>query len=260
MRAREYTTELSDAQIADIIRRRKRKQRMIRRVTTRVGILLFVLCLLVFGVATCIQKFFMTDTLAADLYPTSEDVKGIIFLDPGHGGYDAGYTHKRRAEKYDTLALGLLVRQELENRGYKVVMSRTRDTSLSGKERARLANEASAGIMVSLHRSKGPNGQGFDAYISTENRKRDRKLGKRILKALQQEGISFNNGVHRGTDQSPKEDYPENKYSNMPSVLIMYGYINDREDNKFFDKHKEAYASATAEAIDTTYTKLYIRK
>ena len=58
MRAREYTTELSDAQIADIIRRRKRKQRMIRRVTTRVGILLFVLCLLVFGVATCIQQFF----------------------------------------------------------------------------------------------------------------------------------------------------------------------------------------------------------
>lgn len=259
MRVREYTTDWSDAQIAEIIRRRKRKRRMIRRVTTRVGILLFALCLIVFAVVTSIQKFLMTNTHAADLYPTSEDVKGIIFLDPGHGGYDPGFTHKRRAEKYDTLALGLVVRQELEDRGYKVVMSRTRDRSLSGKARARMANNSSAGIMVSLHRSKGPGGQGFDAYISTENRKRDRKLGKRILKALQKEGISFNNGVHRGTDQSPREDYPENRYSNMPSVLIMYGYINDKDDNKLLDSHQEKYARATAEAIDQTYAKLYLK-
>jgi N-acetylmuramoyl-L-alanine amidase len=199
----------------------------------------------------------MTNTHAADLYPTSEEVKGIIFLDPGHGGYETGTEYKRRVEKEDTLALGLLIRQELQKRGYQVEMSRTDDEYLSRRERATLANRSGAGLMISLHRNKGVKGQGFAAYIQSADRKQDRILGKNIMKQIEKVGVSTSNGVQPGMPHDSGRDFTENRFSNMPSALIVFGYINNKKDNQLFDQHLEEYAAAVAKGIDKTYNKLY---
>ena len=50
------------------------------------------------------------------------------------------------------LQVSLLLRQELENRGYKVIMTRTdNETAISNKERAELATREQADITVRIH-------------------------------------------------------------------------------------------------------------
>src|SRR6266550_6095214 len=102
-----------------------------------------------------------------------------VFLDPGHGGIDPGVVgttgQQQVLEKDVTLAVGLRLATLLQSDGYRVVMSRTQDSSvarLSANDsvtgamtasavhrdlatRAACANAAAASVLVSIH---------FDAF------------------------------------------------------------------------------------------------
>ncbi len=102
-----------------------------------------------------------------------------VFIDPGHGGLDPGVVgtvgQQQVLEKDVTLAVGLRLAALLQSDGYRVVMSRTQDSSvtrLSASDsvtgaltasaeqrdlvtRAACANTSSASALVSIH---------FDAY------------------------------------------------------------------------------------------------
>jgi N-acetylmuramoyl-L-alanine amidase len=78
-----------------------------------------------------------------------------ICLDPGHGGRDTGnrvgsgfFAHN---EKTYTLALALVLRQELENLGFNVILTRSRDVYVPLPARPALANARGADLFVSLH-------------------------------------------------------------------------------------------------------------
>ena len=62
-----------------------------------------------------------------------------VFIDAGHGGVDAGCP-MGAGEKYYNLGVALRLRKVLEERGYKVGMSRLGDKSVSLKERCQKAN------------------------------------------------------------------------------------------------------------------------
>ena len=66
-----------------------------------------------------------------------------IVIDPGHGGEDPGavvnFSDKHEADH--TLTTALLVKKELEAMGAKVILTRTRDTSVSLAERAEISNK-----------------------------------------------------------------------------------------------------------------------
>ncbi len=112
--------------------------------------------------------------------PLSGDRHRTIFVDAGHGGADPGAggttaSGEPVAEKQLTLAVALATAQRLREHGYRVVLSRTQDTTvapirpagsqqavLSGDEshtdtlaRAHCANLAGAAEFVSVH---------FDAF------------------------------------------------------------------------------------------------
>jgi len=78
-----------------------------------------------------------------------------ICLDPGHGGRDTGnrvgsgfFAHN---EKTYTLALALVLRQELENLGFNVILTRSKDIYVPLPARPALANARGADLFVSLH-------------------------------------------------------------------------------------------------------------
>ena len=75
-----------------------------------------------------------------------------VVLDAGHGGENLGTSSaKGLLEKDVTLDLSRRVRQLLAKKGIDVVLTRTRDDTLSLKDRAAVANERRGDIFVSIH-------------------------------------------------------------------------------------------------------------
>lgn len=79
----------------------------------------------------------------------------IICLDAGHGGtaatdsYRIGPSGER--EEWINLRVALLLQKKLEERGAKVLMTRTTDANISFDDRVQLAKENNADIFLSIH-------------------------------------------------------------------------------------------------------------
>ena len=79
----------------------------------------------------------------------------IICIDPGHGGtaetdsYRVGPTGER--EEWIDLRVALMLRDILEARGAKVLLTRTEDVAVELKDRAMLAVENGADVFLSIH-------------------------------------------------------------------------------------------------------------
>ncbi|WP_235337115.1 N-acetylmuramoyl-L-alanine amidase family protein [Pontibacter korlensis] len=79
----------------------------------------------------------------------------IICLDAGHGGtaetdsYRAGPTGER--EEWINLRVALLLQKMLEEKGARVLMTRTADDNIPLAERAKLAIESQADVFLSVH-------------------------------------------------------------------------------------------------------------
>jgi N-acetylmuramoyl-L-alanine amidase len=99
------------------------------------------------------------------IYPEKSYGKKIttICLDPGHGGKDSGnhvggfWSHN---EKTYTLALALELRKQLQNAGFHVVLTRSRDVYVDLPSRPALANRVGADLFISLHFNATPVDQG----------------------------------------------------------------------------------------------------
>lgn len=240
---------LSDDEIIAILLKEKKRKRRRKRIIRRVTLLVIILLVLILGIGLFINRGVLKE---------SDPGRGIIFIDPGHGGTDGGTQAQGRKEKEDTLALALLVRDELEDMGFKVYMSRTDDSTVEREERGRMANKRKAKIMVSIHRNQDDNGEGsgVEVWIPSSNTTECQMLGNNIIKALEDQGF-YNRGVRAGTLVNPKEDYYENSIPEMPSCIIETGFSSNPQDNKLFDDKLEANAKAIAKAIEKTYAALY---
>lgn len=87
----------------------------------------------------------------------------IICIDPGHGGVDGGATIGDYKESNLNLDYANTLKSILENKGYKVVMTRTNDKHLSGEkfikkldleERLKIINNSNCLLFISLHMNK----------------------------------------------------------------------------------------------------------
>jgi len=105
-----------------------------------------------------------------------------VTIDPGHGGIDPGnpgvfFPHGVR-EKDVTLAVGLLLRDELRQRGVAVKMTRTSDTLIALGDRGGYCTQA-CDLFVSLHvnslarRPGYTDVRGFETYFLAEARTED---------------------------------------------------------------------------------------
>ncbi|MCH5170807.1 MAG: N-acetylmuramoyl-L-alanine amidase [Oscillospiraceae bacterium] len=178
-----------------------------------------------------------------------------ICIDPGHGGSSSGATGEggKRLEKNDTLRLSLLVRDELESRGYTVVMTRDTDSDISLEERCNVANKSKAALFVSIHRnSTTGKGQGCEMWIHSTNPSDDRLLAENILQNLALTGADTSRGIHTGYREGANQNYYVNRCSKMPSVLAEIGFITSEKDNTLFDEDLDALAVAIADGIEMT--------
>ena len=91
-----------------------------------------------------------------------------IVIDPGHGGDDVGVrSAKGIEEKQLTLDIARRLRAMVENRlGLRVILTRDDDRALGLDERAAVANNGKANLLLSLHvnGSRGPEQSGAEVF------------------------------------------------------------------------------------------------
>lgn len=178
-----------------------------------------------------------------------------VVIDAGHGGSDNGAVNGGRLEKDDNLRLALKVKECLEEKGMKVVMTRSDDSYPTLEERCQLANSCSADLYVSLHRnSTVSEANGVEIWIGSEDSYGERKLAENMMKLLDDAGISKNRGVKVGYITDSSKDYFINKNTRMTSCLVELGFISSDTDNELYDKNTDAYAKAIADAIEKQFS------
>lgn len=179
-----------------------------------------------------------------------ESVKTVC-LDAGHGADDVGATSTggARLEKDDNLRLTLKVRDRLEEKGVKVVLTRGDDSDITLKERCKLANRKRCDFFLSLHRNSSVSGTGFEAWIAKEPKGNEEETAEKLVAALSDISGLPNRGVKRGYRNSSGNNYYVNSNTNMPSILLEVGFVTNEEDNKSFDKSLDENAEAIADII-----------
>lgn len=178
--------------------------------------------------------------------------KMTILLDPGHGGSDTGAVAPDGTyEKDINLAIAKKAAQALQEKGARVILSRTKDTDLAPTAeeslalRAAKAEEIDADLSLSIHCNTASDTQlhGPEIFVYPEDTHSVR------LGALLQMRLNSILGGHFT---------PENgsvlamvRQPSMPSVLIETGFLSNATDRKNLesDSVQNRLAQAIAEGV-----------
>jgi N-acetylmuramoyl-L-alanine amidase len=82
--------------------------------------------------------------------PVGDAVQTIV-LDAGHGGHDPGTSHFGMKEKYLALDITKRLRDELQQAGFQVVLTRDTDRFIPLNRRPAIANNMGADLFISVH-------------------------------------------------------------------------------------------------------------
>lgn len=166
-----------------------------------------------------------------------------FYIDPGHGSKDKGTSHNNAYEKTLNLDISKVLKQELENMGATVFLTRDGDYDLSKPNalyrkksdfdsRIALINNSKANMYLSIHQNyyknakySGP--QVFYSKVVNENIK--------IASSIQ-DSLNKYTKNNREIKKVPKT-YMYDKL-NVPGVLIECGFISNPEELKKLKNEK----------------------
>ena len=170
--------------------------------------------------------------------------KGSVVLDAGHGGTDYGAIRAGINEKDITLYVTKMVEAILQERGYKVYMTRSDDSGPSLQDRVDLCEKKKPDIFVSIHVNSSVKN---DIYGIETHWYHDYSLElaqivhKHLIKNIP-------STKDRGLFQS--KFYVIN-HTTVPAILVEMGFIsNEAERAKLVtENHKQQIAKSIAEGI-----------
>ncbi len=212
-----------------------------------IGILLAVL---VSGILVlCVMP---KEISTANLHPK------VIVVDAGHGGMDGGGVGIGGTPEKDlNLKIAKKLEKTLTEKGYQVIMTRTEDVSLHDdgkttvrsqknsdlKNRANIANQARAGLFVSIHMNKYESAEVKGAQVFF--RKND-PTGAQYARNIMSELKKIDSDNHRVEKELPNKNLTFSKLE-IPGVLVECGFLSNEEELKKLQD--EAYQQQIVDAI-----------
>jgi N-acetylmuramoyl-L-alanine amidase len=189
-----------------------------------------------------------------------------IMLDPGHGGKDPGAVCSGIMEKDINLRLSKILGEILEEKGYRVLYTRTTDMFIPLEERTAKANAKSTDLFISLHVNAHRSSKihGLEVYYlnlasskeavrvaARENSVSEKKisdlqliLSDLMLNSKIEESEKLAQRVMDSTLDYSKQFYKVNDHgvrrapfyvlmgAQMPAILIELGYLTNPKERK----------------------------
>ncbi len=196
--------------------------------------------------------------LCAIYIPVSNSLaKGVVVIDAGHGGMDGGVSYGNMIEANINLELTRELKGILEDRGYKVVLTRDSANSLAGKKkddmqkRKDIILKSKPDLIVSLHVNKYQDSKRRGVQVFYDDTKKNKEVGERFQYLIN----SNVNKKYAGRDdlKSLGGDYFICKCSPYPAVIIECGFISNEGDRMLLNdsNYKTHLMSTIADGIDS---------
>jgi N-acetylmuramoyl-L-alanine amidase len=195
-----------------------------------------------------------TDTFVAVEDKAKEnDVKRIV-IDPGHGGFDPGAISPRGFQEKDgVLQISKFLAKKLQDKGYEVYLTRSRDNYIELMERGRFANQKNADLFISVHLNSLDNStvEGVELYYYSFSEYSYTVRLERLYGASTLNGEQIQKKVYNKIDTTLKseeyvqmmrdvfisqdfkmhktvpEDFAVLAYPEMPAILIECGFLSN---------------------------------
>ncbi len=178
-------------------------------------------------------------------------LKPLIVLDAGHGGTDEGAKVSTFMEKKIALTTALLTKKHLEELGYRVIMTRSRDVYLPLQRRVSIANKTKGSLFVSVHFNSSPSAeaQGIEIFYYDSKEMWRTRASKRLANCILYRIVDQTEALSRGVKQG---NFHVIRETEMPAVLVEGGFITNREERgKLRDKaYLDRLAVGIAQGID----------
>lgn len=179
----------------------------------------------------------------------SDETVPLIMLDPGHGGVDGGCVETNITEKNVNLRIALLTKDKLEEKGFRVLLTREKDDYLTIEDRAKFANQMGADAFVSIHQNTFEDAEiyGLETWFDGTDKKRE--SGR--LAQLVHEQTLLSTGA-REREIHGDADFHVTSNTQMPSCLIETGFLSNPEErgNLTDISYQEKIAEGIAKGID----------
>ncbi len=153
-----------------------------------------------------------------------------VYLDPGHGGTDEGCARGGVREKDLNLAIALLVRDQLKEKGYQVIMSREADTYVAKEARVEEANRSGADIYISIHQNATEEGAGVNGMEVWYTADDDRTGSRRLAQLIRQQTLKSTEAAER--ELRSDADFYVTKNTSMPACLIETGFLSNKAERR----------------------------
>ncbi len=197
---------------------------------------------LILGVGVFLALFSPWLTSTAQAAPADY----LIVLDPGHGGEIGATGPTGLAEKVVNLDVALKVRARLIAAGYRVVMTRDGDSTVSNDQRVAIANLNNASIFVSIHTNSvgRPDIHGTETYFSS----RGAAYGKQLTHHIQSRVVASIGSQDRGIKDG---NFFVLIHTKMPAALQEAEFISnpDKEALLKTDSFRDQIAQGIFEGI-----------
>lgn len=168
------------------------------------------------------------------------DYKGIITLDAGHGGSDSGAVGIDGSfEKTNTLSQTFILKNYLEEQGFKVYLTRDKDVFVGLSERKNIADNYKSNLLISIHNNSfsAPKANGIETwnYPGSVN-------GTKAGAYVQEELIKETSLVNRGNKEA--------KFTVLTgactAILVELGFISNEIECKLLASRDYQNIVATA--------------
>lgn len=174
--------------------------------------------------------------------------RGVIVIDPGHGGPDVGAVGNGLYEKNITLPISLRLGRILQQMGYAVVYTRTNDIDLDLEPRVRIAENVRANAFVSVHvnslESRSSDVSGIETYHAP-----GAFSGAQLASVVHSEILSITGAEDRGIRSAR---FYVIRRTSMPAILVETGYVTNPQEaaNLNNPAYQERMAMAIARGVD----------
>jgi N-acetylmuramoyl-L-alanine amidase len=178
-------------------------------------------------------------------------VKPLIILDAGHGGQDEGARVHSFQEKKITLTTALFAKKHLEEMGYRVVMTRSRDVTLSLHRRAAIANKTQGTLFVSIHfnASRAKEAKGIEVFFCNGEEAWKSQASKRLANCILYHVIDQTEATSRGVKEG---NFHVIRETQMPAVLVEAGFVTNPDERAQLQTrdYLDLIAKGIAEGVD----------